>query len=98
MMLVVRGDLVEFILQSPDAGFAVNELEMAVPVIVKARVMNDRGAGRLVYVPVEFQRQLRVIKLFRPRILIERPHDGPAFADDSPDAVEQDRLGIGEAM
>ena len=55
-------------------------------------------AGRLVYVPRQFQRQLRVIKLFRPRILIEGPDHRPAFADDSADAVEQDRLGIGKVM
>jgi hypothetical protein len=98
MMRVVGCDFVEFLLQSPDAGFAVDELEMAMLFIVKAGVMNDCATGGLVYVSREFQRQLRIIKLFRPRILIESPYDGSAFAKDSADAVEQDRLGIGKVM
>src|ERR1041384_5283386 len=48
VMLVVRGALVELLLERPDPGFAVHPLEVAVPLVMPGRqVPEARAHGRV---------------------------------------------------
>src|SRR5262245_59274907 len=66
VMLIVRGHLVEFILQRPHARHAMHELEVAFALVVLASVVDDRFADRFVDPPRDVERHLRVVEPLLP--------------------------------
>jgi hypothetical protein len=93
-MLVVRCDLIEFILERPHPGDAVHELEMALLPIVLAGVIDDGVANRLVHLPRDLERHLCIVEPLGPGILVVHPDHLAWLAQHSPDAIEEDRLAI----
>src|SRR5687768_14137201 len=73
MVLVVRRHLVQFILQRPHAGHAVDEFEMTVLLVVLPRVIDIAGAHRLVDAARHLERNSGVIETFGEGILVEHP-------------------------
>ena len=57
MVLVVGSDLVEFGLQRSNARFAVNELTVAIYVIVQTSLIYDPSPDCIVYSPRQIERQ-----------------------------------------
>jgi len=50
-MLVMSGDLIEFIPQRAHAVYAMHELKMAAALIVHASIIDDCVANRFIYAP-----------------------------------------------
>ena len=98
VMLVVSGDVVEFIPQRAHAVYTMDELQVATRLIVHAGIIDDCVANRLVYPPGELERQLRIVQSLRPRILIHHPYDRTRLAEHSADAIERDSLVVGEVV
>ena len=61
MSFVVRGDFVELVFQCAQAGFAVNEFQVAVAFVVFTGQMNDSGARRFVNPSREIEWQVRIV-------------------------------------
>src|SRR6266571_7835524 len=59
VMLIMSSDLVEFIPQRAHAVYTVDELKVATPLILHARIIDDCVANGLVHTPGEVQRQPR---------------------------------------
>jgi len=72
-MLIMSGDLVEFIPQRPDAVYTVHKLKVATPLILYAGIIDDGVANGLEHTPGEVQRQPRIVESLSPRILIHHP-------------------------
>ena len=91
-------DFVEFILQRAYPGHTVHELQMTLPFVVYAGIVDDRVADRFVYPSRKVQRNLRIVEAARPGILIEYPQHLARLAQNSPDAIEKDRLTVGKMV
>lgn len=98
VMLVMRGDLVKFVFQRPHPRDTVHELEMPLLLVVPAGVVDDGGANRFVYPPRDVERHLRIVEALGPGILIIYPEHLTRLAENSADAIEQNRLAIGEVV
>ena len=98
MMLVMRGNLLEFVFQSPDPRHAVHELEVPLLFVVQAGIIDNCAANRLVYPPGDVERHLRIIKALGPGILIEDPENLTRLAENPANAVEENRLAISEMV
>lgn len=61
VMLVMRGDFIEFIFQCPDSCFTVNEFEVPASAVMLTSQMNDSTAGRVVDLPGQIQWHLRIV-------------------------------------
>src|SRR5215213_2113348 len=97
-MLIMRGDLVEFILQRPHPRDTMHELEVAFALVVHACVVDDCVASRFVDPPRDIERHLRIVESRSPSILIKGPKDLARLAEDSANALEKNRLAIGEVV
>src|SRR5215207_1574726 len=97
-MLIMRGDLVEFILQRPHPRDTMHEFEVAFALVVHAGVVDDRVASRFVDLSRDVERHLRIVEPLGPGILIKDPKDLTRFAQDSANALEENRLAIGEVV
>src|SRR5262245_14443940 len=97
-MRVVRGDLIELVLQRPQARHTVHELEVSFRFVVRARVVDDRVANGLVHSTGEVEWHARVLEPRGPRILVHHPYQRPLLAQDAVDAIEEDRLAIREVQ
>jgi hypothetical protein len=84
--------------QCPHAGHTVHELEIAFPFVVYAGVVDDGVAYRFVDPPREVERHLRIVEALGPGILIEYPQYLTRFAQNSADAIEENRLAVGEVV
>ena len=98
MMLVMRGDLVELVLQCTHPRYTVHELELTPLFVVHAGVVDDCAANRLVYPPRDVERHLRIVEVLGPGILIVYSQHLTRFAQHPPDAIEEHRLAIGEVV
>src|SRR5579864_80676 len=98
MMLVVGGDLVELDLQGSNTSLAVNELEVAVLLIVDLRQINHSPTHSLVDASRKSERQARIVQSVGPRVLVKRPEYLSALAEHPAYAVEEDTLGISQMM
>jgi hypothetical protein len=97
-MLIMRGDLVEFVLQGPHPHDTVHELEMTLRLVVPAGVVDDGAANRFVYPPGEVERHLRIVEALGPGILIIDPQHLTRFTENSADPIEENRLAVGEVV
>ena len=98
VMLIMSGDVVEFISQCAHAVYAVHKLKVATPLILPARIVDDRVAHGFVHTTGEVQGQPRIVESLRPRVLIHHPYHRTRLTERSTDAIEGDGLVIGEVM
>src|ERR1051326_2046426 len=98
MMLVVCSDLVELGLQRSNARLTVDELAVAICVVVQTSLVNDAIADAVVDPPGNIERHPCIVEALCPRVLVERPEHLSRFADDTADAIEQNGLGVGKVM
>ena len=98
MMLVMHGDLVEFLPQRAHAIDVMHELQVAAAVVVLAGIIDDSVANRFVHTAGDIQRHARVVEAPRPGILIHHPYQRTRLAEHPTDAIEEDGLAIGEVM
>jgi hypothetical protein len=88
MVLVMGSDLIEFGTQRSNARLTVDELTVAIGVIVQTSLIYDPGPDGIVGSPGQIEWQPRVVESGCPRILIKCPEHLPGFAEDPADAVE----------
>ena len=94
MMLIMSGGLIEFIPQRAHAVHTMHELEVAVPLIVHTRIVDDCVVNRFVYPSGEVERHLCIVESLRPRILIHYPNDRTRLTEHPTDAIEKHGLAI----
>src|SRR5258705_8141910 len=98
VMLIMSGDVVEFSPQCAHAVYAVHKLEVATPLVVHARIVDDRVPHGFVHATGEVQGQLRIVESLRPRVLIHHPDHRTRLTERATDPIERDGLVIGEVM
>ena len=98
MMLVVRRDLVELILECSHPGDAVDKLQVPLGLVVPPGVIDDSIADRLIDSARELERHLGVIQAAGPGILIVNPEHLTRLAEHSTNAVEQYGFAVGEVV
>ena len=98
MILVVCGDLVEFIPKRAHAIYTVHPLQMAISLVVHAGKIDDRVADRFVDPPGNVQGHQRIVERLRPGILVHHRKDRSRLAEYSMNAIEEYRLGVGEVV
>src|SRR5947199_3976761 len=97
-MVVMSGDLIEFIPQRAHAVYAMHELEMAAALIVHASIIDDCVANRFIYAPGDIERHARIVETPSPCILIHHPQHRTRLTKHSTDAIKEDGLAIGEVV
>src|SRR5215217_538252 len=96
MVLIVRSDLVEFVLQRPHPRDTVHELEMTFLFVVHAGVVDDGAPNRLVYPPRDLEGDLGIVEPLGPGVLVVDPQYLTWFAQHSADSIEEHRLAVSE--
>lgn len=70
VILIVRGDFIEFIAQGAHAIDTMHPLQLAIPLVMHAGMIDDRVAHRLVDLPRDRKWRARVVESRRPGILV----------------------------
>jgi hypothetical protein len=98
VILIVCGDLVEFIPQRPHAIYTMHPLQVTTPLVVLANMIDDGVADRFVDVPSDVERDLRIVESLRPRILLHHRENRSRLAQHSMDAIEKHSLAVGKMV
>src|SRR5688572_33085538 len=76
----------------------MHELEMPLPRVERAGIVDDRVASRFVHPSRNVQRNLRIVEAARPGVLIKYPEHLARLAKNSPDAIVENRLTVSQVV